>query len=104
MSKKKKNDDCGDKKKFFHENALCRYELQCEICHLVQPEADTHVVNKLYVEQRVKTLMNQQKKSDKRLTSFKKDEQALQTVINVFQRAIIKAKESKTTTNNNECQ
>jgi len=74
----------------------------CKICYLSQFEVDTDTVNKLYVEQRVKTLTNQQKESDERLTSFEKDVR-LQTIINEFQRAIIKAK-SKTTTNNNERQ
>jgi len=41
--------------------------------------ADTDAVNKLYVEQRIKTLTNQQKESDERLTSFGKNVQALQT-------------------------
>jgi len=31
----------------------------CKIRHLEQLEADTDTVNKLYVEQRIKTLMNQ---------------------------------------------
>jgi len=50
----------------------------CKIRHLEQSEADIDAVNKLYVEQRVKTLMNQQKESNERLTSFEKDVRALQ--------------------------
>jgi len=34
---------------------------------------DIDAVNKLYVEQRVKILTNQQKESDERLTPFEKD-------------------------------
>jgi len=66
-------------------------------------EADTGAVNKLYVKQRIKTLMNQHKESDERLTSFEKDVRAFQTIINEFQRAIIQAK-LETSTNNNEWQ
>jgi len=40
---------------------------------------DIDAINKLYVEQRVKTLTNQQKESDERLTLFEKDVRALQT-------------------------
>jgi len=40
----------------------------CKIHHLAQPDIDT--INKLYVEQLVKILTNQQKESDERLTSF----------------------------------
>jgi len=67
----------------------------CEICHLAQLEADIDAVNKLYVEQRVKTLTNQQKESDEKLTSFEKDMRALQTIINEFQRAVIKAEQKQ---------
>jgi len=56
----------------------------CKIRHLAQP--DTDAVNKLYVEQRMKILMNQQKESDERLTLFEKDVQTLQTIINKVQR------------------
>jgi len=104
MSKKKKNGDwrCSSEKKFFHENALCRYGLQCKIAQDSSfSEADTDAVNKLYVKQRVKILTNQQKESDKRLTLFEKDERCKLNIINEFQRAIIKT-ELKTTMNNNE--
>jgi len=76
----------------------------CKIRHLAQLEADTGAVNKLYVKQRIKTLMNQHKESDERLTSFEKDVRVFQkTIINEFQRTIIKA-ELETSTNNNEWQ
>jgi len=39
--------------------ALLRTLRLCKIRHLEQPEADTDTVNKLYVEQRIKILMNQ---------------------------------------------
>jgi len=50
-----------------------------KICHLAQPEVDIDAVNKLYVEQRVKTLTNQQKELNERVTVFEKDVRALQT-------------------------
>jgi len=62
--------------KKFSMKTLCVGTLMWD-CHLAQPEADIEAVNKL--EQCVKTLMNQQKESDKRLTSFEKDVRALQT-------------------------
>jgi len=91
MFKKKKN--CGERINFSIKTLCIVTDFNARLCkirHLAQPEADTDAVNKLYVEQRVKTLMNQQKESDERLTAFEKDERALQTVINEFQRAIIK--------------
>jgi len=50
----------------------------CKIHHLAQHEAGIDANNKLNVEQRVKTLTNQQKESDEKLTPFKKDVRALQ--------------------------
>jgi len=52
-----------------------------KIHHLAQSdiETDIDVVNKLYMEQSVKTLMNQQKESHERFISFEKDVRALQT-------------------------
>jgi len=52
------------REEIFHENALCGVAMDfdvrlCKIRHLEQPEADIDIVNKLYVEQRVKTTTNQ---------------------------------------------
>jgi len=93
------------RRNFFPKTLCVATDFVARLCkiHLAQLEADTGAVNKLYVKQRIKTLMNQQKESDERLTSFEKDVRALQTIINEFQRAIIKA-ELETSTNNNEWQ
>jgi len=78
---------------YLRQNALCRvatdYDARSrKIRRVAQPEADTDAVNKLYVEECVKTLKNQQKESDEKLTAFEKDVRALQTAINELQRAI----------------
>jgi len=90
LSKKKNDDDSYHRwndimKNYVYENVLFPFATDfdarlCKIRHLAQPEVDTDAVNKLYVEQRVKTLTNQQKASDERLTSFKKDVWALQII------------------------
>ncbi|EFN60755.1 hypothetical protein EAG_00774 [Camponotus floridanus] len=49
---------------------------------------DNENLNKLYVEQYVKTLKNQQKESDEKLTAFEKDVRALQTEINKLRHTI----------------
>jgi len=74
-------------KSYVRENALCRvvtdYDARsCKIRHVAQPEADTDAVNKLYVEQCVKTLTDQQKGSDEKLTSLEKDVRAIEIAIN----------------------
>jgi len=78
---------------YLRQNTLCRvatyYDARSrKIRHVAQPEADTDAVNKLYVEQCVKTLKNQQKESDEKLTAFERDVRALQTAINELRRAI----------------
>jgi len=78
---------------YLRQNALCRvatdYDAKSrKIRRVAQPEADTDAVNKLYVEQCVKTLKNQQKESDGKLTAFEKDVRALQTPINELRRAV----------------
>jgi len=72
----------------------------CKIRYLAQPEADIDVVNKLFVE-RVKTLTNQQKVSDEKLTSFEKERRASVTDYE-FHRAIIKAESETTIMSDNE--
>src|SRR5580765_3230686 len=77
---------------YVRKNALCRvatdYDARsCKIRRVAQPEADTDAVNKLYVEQCVKTLWNQQKESDDKLNAIEKDVRALQTAINELRRA-----------------
>lgn len=79
-------------KSYVHENALCRvvtdYDARSrKIRRVAQPEADTDAVNKLYVESCVKRLMNRQKESDEKLTSFEKDVRAIQIVLDKLQRA-----------------
>ena len=64
---------------FVRDNALCRTVTDFDarsrkIRRVAQPEADDDVVNKLYVDQCVKTLRNQQKESDEKLTAFEKCE------------------------------
>ena len=66
---------------YVRNNALCRvatdYDAKShKIRRVAQPEADTDAVNKLYVEQCLKTLKNQQKESDEKLTAFEKDVRA----------------------------
>ena len=77
---------------YVREKALCRvatdYDARSrKIRRVAQPVADTDAVNKLYVDQCIKTLMNQQKQSDEKLTALEKDVRAIQTVINDLQRA-----------------
>jgi len=67
---------------YLRQNALCciatDYDARSrKIRRVAQPEADTDAVNKLYVEQCVKTLKNQQKESDEKLIAFEKDMRAL---------------------------
>jgi len=54
------------RRNFFTKKTLCVainfIARLCKIRHLAQFEADIGAVNKLYVEQRVKILMNQQKR------------------------------------------
>ena len=98
----------GIVRNYVRENALCCVVTDFDarlrkIRRLAQPEINTDAVNKLYVDQYIKTLMNHQKESDERLTSLEKDVRALQIAINELQHTIIKA-ESETTTNSNERQ
>ena len=77
---------------YVRNNALCRvatdYDAKSrKIRRVAQPEVDTDAVNKLYVEQYLKTLKNQQKESDEKLTALEKDIRALQAAINELQRA-----------------
>lgn len=93
----RKNDATNDHwdrfmRSYVREKALCRiatdYDARSrKIRHVAQPEADTDAVNKLYLEQCIKTLMNQQKQSDEKLTALEKDVRALQTVITELLRA-----------------
>ena len=82
------NDHWGGKvKRYVRKNALCRvatdYDARLrKIRRVAQPEADTDAVNKLYMEQWVKTLLNRQKESDEKLSAIEKDVRALQTAIN----------------------
>ena len=74
-------------------NALCRvatdYDAKSrKICYVAQPEADTDVANKQYVEQCFKIVKNQQRESDEKLTAIEKDVRALQTAINELRHAI----------------
>jgi len=84
--------DHWDIKSYVRENALCRvttdYDARSrKIRRVAQPEADTDAANKLYVESCVKRLMNRQKESDEKLTSFEKDVRAIQSALNELQRA-----------------
>ena len=79
---------------YVRDNALCVVATDFDaksrkIRRVAQPEADTDVVNKLYVDQCVKTLRNQQKESDEKLTALEKDVRALQTVVNELRPANI---------------
>ncbi|EFN67666.1 hypothetical protein EAG_06103 [Camponotus floridanus] len=78
---------------YLRQNALCRvatdYDVRSrKIRRVTPPEVDTDAVNKLYVEECIKTLKNQQKESDEKLTAFEKGVRTLQTAINELQRAI----------------
>jgi hypothetical protein len=72
---------------FVRDNALCRTVTDFDarsrkIRRVAQPETDDNAVNKLYVDQCVKSLRNQLKESDEKLTALEKDVRALQTVVN----------------------
>jgi len=69
------------------DNALCRAgtELDAETRktrRVAQPESDDDVANKLYMEQSVRILRDQQGEIYERLIAFEKDMQTLQIAVN----------------------
>lgn len=87
---------------YVRDNALCRIGVEfdaksCKIRRVAQPEDDNDAANKLYVEQCVKILRDQQQEFVERLAAFERDVHTLRAVINELRRGT--TTESKPTTN-----
>jgi len=96
LFERRNNDDdshwSGLVRHYVRNNALCcvatDYDAKSrKIRRVAQPETDTDAVNKLYVEQCLKTVKNQQRKSNEKLIAFEKDVRALQAAVNKLSRA-----------------
>ena len=79
---------------FVREKALCRTATDFDarsrkIRRVAQPETDGDAVNKLYVDRCFKSVTEQRKESDEKLTAFEKDVRALQAAVNELRRANI---------------
>lgn len=75
---------------YVHDKALCRSSADFDaksrkIRRVGQPEVDSDVASKRYVDDGVKKLKNQQDEVEKKLIAFEKDVQALWNVMSELQ-------------------
>ncbi|EZA62151.1 hypothetical protein X777_03758 [Ooceraea biroi] len=95
----------GVVRNYVRENTLCCHAADFDaqsrkIRRVVQPEADSNAVNKLYVEQYVKMLRNQHAEVERKLSiAFEKDTQALWVAIKELRLLLSTTAASETATN-----